>query len=87
MTDAPVDPLHDAALEFERAGVDVVVVRRVLAAVRRRWSGETYIRAKDPLIDEEIERRLSAGEHPREIAEATGRHRSTVIRRRTSRWL
>ena len=86
MTDAPVDPLHDVFLELERAGLDVVVVRRVLAAVRRRWNGETYIRAKDPLIDEEIERRLSAGEHPREIAEATGRHRTSIVRRRSS-WL
>ena len=82
----PADPLHDAALALIGAGLDADVVQRELAAVRHRWSGQTYIRARDPASEAEIERRLAAGEHPREIARQVGVHRTTIVRRR-SRWL
>jgi len=83
---APADPLHDAALALLAAGLDAAIVCRELAAVRQRWQGQSYIRARDPLDDDEIDRRLAAGEHPEHVARAVGRHRSTIVRRR-SRWL
>lgn len=81
-----VDPLHDAAESLIAAGADAAIVRRVLVAVRHRWQGRAYIRASDPAVDAEIQRRIAAGEHPAEIARETGRHRTTIVRRR-SRWL
>jgi len=81
-----VDPLHDAALSLADAGLDAETIRRVLADVRRRWTGRVYVRSVDPLIDAEISRRIAAGEHPEKIARETGRHRTTIIRRRRSTW-
>lgn len=86
MTDAPVDPIHDAELALIAAGLDRAIIRRVLAQVRCRWAGDVYVRARDPEIDTEIRARLEAGEPPVQIAHRVGVHRSTITRRR-SRWL
>ena len=80
----PADPLHDASLALAAAGLDPATVRRVLASVRQRWAGRVYIRTRDPETDREISQRLRAGEHPADIARATGRHRTSIIRRRSS---
>ncbi|WP_200246326.1 helix-turn-helix domain-containing protein [Lamprobacter modestohalophilus] len=81
-----LDPIHDAALAMIAAGADEALVRRALKPVRARWQGACYIRSSDPATDSEIIQRLEQGQHPREIARALGKHRSTVSRRR-SRWL
>lgn len=81
-----VDALHDAELTLIEAGVDPSVLRHAIAEVRRRWAGQVYIRSNDPMLDVEVKRRLEAGEHPAEIARATGLHRTTIIRRVRSTW-
>lgn len=81
-----LDPIHDVLLSMIAAGMDEALVRKTLEPVRRRWAGSVYIRATDPAADAEIIRRLEAGEHPAQIAKAVGKHRTSVVRRR-SRWL
>jgi FixJ family two-component response regulator len=82
----PVDPIHDAVLALIDAGLDAAEVTRVLGAVRQRWQGQCYVRTRDPITDEEINRRIAAGEPARRIAKDTGVHVTTIVRRR-SRWL
>ena len=81
-----VDVLDDAAESLTRAGVDAVLVRRVLSDVRIRWGGaQTYIRQRDPSAESEIRRALESGQTPREVARRVGISERT-IRRRRSAW-
>lgn len=80
------DILDDAAESLARAGMDAVLVRRVLADVRARWGGaQTYIRQRDPAADAEIRRALESGRPVREVARTVGVSERT-IRRRRSAW-
>ncbi|MBK1620851.1 hypothetical protein CKO42_20960 [Lamprobacter modestohalophilus] len=80
------DPLHDAALAMIQAGADAALVCRALKPVRARWAGQAFIRSADPAADAEIIQRLEQGQHPAQIAKAVGKHRTSIVRRR-SRWL
>lgn len=82
----PADPIHDAYLALTQAGLNERIVHRELAAVRQRWQGACYIRSSDPSADSEIVQRLEQGQHPAQIAKAVGKHRTSIVRRR-SRWL
>lgn len=83
-----MDVLHDAAELLKNAGIDRVIVTRVIKELRRRWGGASeYIQRHDRQArDEAIKAALNQGQPVNEVAK-TVECSPRTIRRKRSEWL
>lgn len=74
------DVLADCADRLIAAGLEAVIVRRVIGALRQEWGGERHYIAKLDRLerDANIRERLSHGESISAIATRIGISRNTV---------
>lgn len=84
MTNGVSDVLADCATRLIQAGLDAVIVRRVIAALRQEWGGDRHYIARVDRQDRDaaIRDKLQQGASITAVARQTGLSRETVRRAR-----